>query len=75
LKARKPFRAFIEAVEGDHATLPRAFAPLQRLYQNWDAMHSSDPTATPSATLHQRFETTADGVLMDLALALSRIGR
>jgi hypothetical protein len=62
------------AVEGDQATLPRAFASLQRLYENWEARHINDATAIFSAALHQRFETTADGVLMDLAFALSRIG-
>jgi hypothetical protein len=74
LKALKPFRAFIEEVEGDQATLPSAFGSLQRLYQNWEAKQSNEAAAILSAALHRRFETTANGVLMDLAFALSRIG-
>jgi hypothetical protein len=67
--ALKPFRTFIEAVEGDQATLASAYASLQQLYQRWEAMRPNE-----AAALRKRFETTVDGVLMDLAFALSKAG-
>jgi hypothetical protein len=74
MAALRPFRTFIEAVEGDQTTLASAFGSLQQLYRTWDAMRSNRPAAILNAALHKRFETTADGVLMDLAFALGKTG-
>jgi hypothetical protein len=74
LKALKPFRVFIESVEGDQAMLASAYASLQRLYECWENMPSNEPARGLSAALHRRFETTADGVLMDLAFVLGKKG-
>jgi hypothetical protein len=61
LKASKPSRASIEAVEGVQATLPSAFASLQLLHQNWEAMqwrgsdpHRGSPSALPDEYILRR---------------------
>jgi hypothetical protein len=72
LKALKPFRVFIESVEGDQATLASAYASLQRLYECWENMPTNEPARILSAALRRPFETTADGILMDLAFVLGK---
>jgi hypothetical protein len=57
--ALKPFRAFIEAVEGEEATLASAYASLQPLYQGWEAMPSNEAAAILSEEF-DRYSSTLE---------------
>jgi hypothetical protein len=76
-----PFRGFIEAVEGDHVSLARAFEFMVRLQGQWEAMPFNQAARAFRELLDVRFDAeaaanpgTADGVMMDLAFSLYKRG-
>ena len=81
LEALVPFRTFIEAIEGDNATLARGFDMMMRLQSKWAGMPDNQAARTFGQLLARRFDAeeganpgTADGVLMDVAFSLHKRG-